>query len=93
MCRKEEKNDVLFDYAGDEDDEEKKGTGYCSVREYYSSLHAAPVKKAVEPQAKATSPKKVEEPVKNDASKDAKKEENFDEMEEWERELRRAAGL
>ncbi|KAI8137118.1 hypothetical protein BJV82DRAFT_366276 [Fennellomyces sp. T-0311] len=73
----EEENDVLFDYAGDEDDEEKKEAS----------------KKTAEPQAKASPPKKVEKPSKDDTSKDEKKDENYDGMEEWERELRKAAGL
>ncbi|KAG2228345.1 hypothetical protein INT45_011137, partial [Circinella minor] len=84
----DEKNDVLFDYpTSDGEENEEKKDDQKTIKSTESKASTTTTKKVEnKPSSSSSSPTpvKAEEPVK-------KIDENFEDMEEWERELRKGA--
>ncbi|KAI9491371.1 hypothetical protein BDB00DRAFT_833334 [Zychaea mexicana] len=88
---KEGKNDVLFDYPSDDgeedekkEDKQKKSTSTSMGPEKTTAKSPAAVAKE---QISSSSPSKKKEETSN-----SKTEQNYEDMEDWEREMRKVAG-
>ncbi|KAI7851114.1 hypothetical protein BDC45DRAFT_516469 [Circinella umbellata] len=83
----DEKNDVLFDYPtsdGEENEGKKDDQKTTKSTETKTSTTTTTTKEVENKSSSSPTPVKTEEPVK-------KMDENFEDMEEWERELRKGA--